>query len=758
MTNFTPIASNENIEEQIINCDLMDPEMPNDNDDEPVTSQKPDLKKKEWGSYTEFLLASLSYAVGLGNIWRFPYLVYRNGGGAFFVPYFIMLFFVGIPLFVLEFSFGQFMQSSPVKVWIIAPLFTGIGYAMCVMSGLVSIYYNMVIAWAVRYLITALFYDIDWDSCGHSWNTNECLKFDPTNCTMKNGTMLHDGTCMQRQCFFITNNTNVINNGINPLHFIENTGLINCTIHDDVWYKYTLENSRMPSDEYFHNKILGMSSGIDDLIGIRWDLAACLFICWAIVFACLYNGLKSMGKSAYFTAIFPYIVLTILLLRCIFLDGASDGISFYMSPEWERLKHVHVWSDAAMQIFFSLSPCWGGIITLAKGNSLRHNFLKDAFYISIGNCLTSVYAGFVIFSIIGFMAHEIGREVKDVVTQGAGLAFIVYPEAVSRLPVARFWAIIFFVMLSTLGFGTQFTLIESVASTVSEMFFNRPNRQIKRRILMMTCFTFFIFGLILSTHAGIYILQLMDDHCASISAIMIGFVELNVIVWVYGIDKFLRNAQKMLGSFPMFPLVWKFIWIFITPIILGGLFISTVIEYEMSTYGSYVYPAWASVVGWSLAMLSMSAIPIYALFKLLTYPHGSLYERWLFLTRPSPKWSPPRFGDDDDDDDDDDDSSDNNKNDSRNQIQNSRKSHRRGSKKHTNPLHLHLHGHAPLHCESQIALRNDEDDDNSDDSNENEYENPAVNHFISNQLRHNMSQNSLESDTGINLKILNSRK
>lgn len=61
----------------------------------------------------------------------------------------------------------------------------------------------------------------------------------------------------------------------------------------------------------------------------------------------------------------------------------------------------------------------------------------------------------------------------------------------------------------------------------------------------------------------------MDDHCASISAIMIGFVELNVIVWVYGIDKFLRNSQKMLGSFPMFPLLWKFIWIFITPTILG---------------------------------------------------------------------------------------------------------------------------------------------------------------------------------------------
>lgn len=59
--------------------------------------------------------------------------------------------------------------------------------------------------------------------------------------------------------------------------------------------KKTLFN-RISFSFFYSNKILGMSSGIDDLIGIRWDLAACLFICWAIVFACLYNGLKSMGK------------------------------------------------------------------------------------------------------------------------------------------------------------------------------------------------------------------------------------------------------------------------------------------------------------------------------------------------------------------------------------------------------------------------------------------------------------------------------
>ena len=82
-----------------------------------------------------------------------------------------MLFFVGIPLFVLEFAFGQYMQTTPINVWAIAPLFSGIGYAMCIMSGLVSIYYNMIIAWSLRYLATSLFFEITWNTCNNTWNT-----------------------------------------------------------------------------------------------------------------------------------------------------------------------------------------------------------------------------------------------------------------------------------------------------------------------------------------------------------------------------------------------------------------------------------------------------------------------------------------------------------------------------------------------------------------------------------------------------------
>jgi solute carrier family 6 amino acid transporter-like protein 5/7/9/14 len=71
------------------------------------------------------------------------------------------------------------------------------------------------------------------------------------------------------------------------------------------------------------------------------------------------------------------------------------------------------------------------------------------------NCLTSLYGGFAVFAVVGYMAHETGLPVEDVIKSGPGLAFIVYPEALSKLPLPQLWSVLFFLMLTTLAIGTQ---------------------------------------------------------------------------------------------------------------------------------------------------------------------------------------------------------------------------------------------------------------------------------------------------------------
>lgn len=116
---------------------------------------------------------------------------------------------------------------------------------------------------------------------------------------------------------------------------------------------------------------------IDDGIGLpNWELALCLLGSWISVCLVLSNGIKSSGKASYFLAIFPYVILIALLLRAVTLKNALKGIIFFIKPDWSKLLEPSVWYAAVTQCFFSLSVCFGAIITYSAHNEFRHNIYR----------------------------------------------------------------------------------------------------------------------------------------------------------------------------------------------------------------------------------------------------------------------------------------------------------------------------------------------------------------------------------------------
>lgn len=136
----------------------------------------------------------------------------------------------------------------------------------------------------------------------------------------------------------------------------------------------------------------------------NWKIAIALVIAWILVYMCMIKGIASSGKVVYVTATFPYIVLVIFFFRGITLKGMSDGLLHLFTPTWHTILDPVVWLEAGTQIFFSLGLAFGGLIAFSSYNPVNNNCYRDAIMVSLTNCLTSMFAGIVVFSIIGFKA------------------------------------------------------------------------------------------------------------------------------------------------------------------------------------------------------------------------------------------------------------------------------------------------------------------------------------------------------------------
>ncbi|XP_065935728.1 sodium- and chloride-dependent glycine transporter 1 isoform X2 [Magallana gigas] len=566
-----------------------------------------------WGRKIEYLLSLFGYSVGLGNIWRFPYLCMRNGGGAFLIPFFILLIFCGVPLYFLEVSLGQFTGKSPVIVWSISPLFKGLGWLMMTISFVLAWYYNTVIAWVIYYFVHAFLPKIPWSTCDNWWNTDYCIVSHKDRLTL---------------------NKTAVNQNLTGLLFNET----------DASYQYnsTQDNHSLTyntaAHEFWQFNVLRRSEGLEHPGSVQWHLVLVLFASWVLTFCVLIKGVRSIGKVVYVTVIFPYILLTVILIRGLTLDGAIDGIIFYLKPDFTKVFNFQVWMEAGMQVFYSLGPAWGGLITMSSYNRFNNKCMKDAWYGTLADGLTSFYAGFVVFSILGFMAKDVGLTMEEISksASGPGLVFVAYPEALTRLPMPHLWGVLFFLMLITVGVDSQFVMFETVSSGLADRF---PKLLNSRKVLTTACLCvfLFVFGIPFTTNGGVYLFQLIDWYASSFCITFGSFLECIIISWIYGAERYSRDIEMMIGR-PM-PILMRISLCVVTPIVMLTLFLGSVAIYEPPHSASYTYPDFAIGIGLFFAILPLLPIPI-IMVSGLVHSEGTLWQRIKTLTCPDSSWGP----------------------------------------------------------------------------------------------------------------------
>ncbi|KAF1381405.1 hypothetical protein PFLUV_G00153600 [Perca fluviatilis] len=552
-------------------------------------------ERPKWDNKVQYLLTCIGFAVGLGNVWRFPYLCQIYGGGAFLIPYLIALVFEGLPLLYLELAIGQRLRMGSIGVWnSISPLLGGVGIASMLVSFLVGIFYNTILAWVLWYLFHSFQNPLPWSQCPLNDNLTgynvECEKSTPVN-------------------YF--------------------------------WYRETLN----------------ITPDIETSGSLQWWLVICL------------------GPT------FPYLVLTIFLIRALTLPGATDGLVYLFTPDWEILKNPQVWLDASTQIFFSLSVAFGGLIAFSSYNEERNNCERDAVLVGVINSATSLYASIPIFAILGFKAttaynscikgnilaltnyfefseqnitvenydhwleylngtspgevasldltHCNLQTFLDQSASGTGLAFIVFTEAVIEMPGSQIWAILFFVMLFSLGLSSMFGNIEGVLTPINDLKLV-PKWIPKELVTAIICLVAFLTALIFTLGSGNYWVEVFNSYVGSVPLLIIAFFEITGVIYVHGMKNFSEDIYFMTGNRPN--IFWKACWMVISPLMLLVVLIAYVVV-QAQTTPSYPtwnpayelfpqtevkpYPGWVFAIIILLCVVPVISIPLVALYKLI---------------------------------------------------------------------------------------------------------------------------------------------
>uniref|UniRef100_A0A182IPK4 Transporter n=1 Tax=Anopheles atroparvus TaxID=41427 RepID=A0A182IPK4_ANOAO len=544
----------------------------------PTENGKPPREK--WGKNIEFLLSCVALSVGFGNVWRFPYTAYKNGGGAFVIPYLIVLFIIGRPIYYLEMVLGQFSNRGCVKVYDLAPAMRGIGVGQTIAIFTVITYYASVLAITLRYLVASFSPELPWARCDPGWE----------NC-------------------------------------------VDSALKGNFSLGTNVTQPRTSAELYFKRTITSSVDSLDNGLGYPdWKLTICLIVSWICILAILIKGIKSSGKVSYFLAIFPYIIIVILLIRSVTLEGAWTGITYFFKPQWDKLLTVQVWYEAVTQCFFSLTICFGGLIVYSSFNDFSNNIYRHALIITSLDTVTSLVAGCVVFGVIGHLAHVTGQsDISKVVQGGPALTFITYPDTLAKFDfIPQFFSVLFFLMLFLLGIGT---LIGIVTSVITAFHDQRPDIT-RWKIVVGVCLAGFAVGLIYITPGGLVVLDVCDFYGATLVTLTLAVFELFTFAWIYGVNRVCKDIEFMLGI--KTGKFWRICWGIVTPLTVLLILLFSLVEYKPVAAAPFSYNA----MGWCLYAVAVLQLPCWAIYAVLQKHGHTWVESCKAVLRPMADWGP----------------------------------------------------------------------------------------------------------------------
>ncbi len=470
--------------------------------------------REHWDTRLGFILAAIGSAIGLGNVWRFPYICYKYGGGAFLIPYLVALLTAGIPIMLLEFGVGHKMASAaPTALGKLKKNWEWLGWFSLIVAFMITCYYAVIMGWCVNF----------------------------------------------------------------------------------IGFSTTLKWGNDPSN-FFFNDFLKLSKSHFSLGSPRGWIVLGLMISWVAIIASIWRGAKTVGKVVYLTVLVPWLLLIMFLIRGITLPGAFTGLAYYLKPNFSALANLEVWSAAYTQVFFSLSIGFGVMMAYASFLPEKSDIANNALIISLMDAATAFVGGLVVFSTLGYYAHQTGQPVTEVVKAGPALAFVTYPTIISMFPfLPKLFGVLFFLMLFTLGIDSAFSLVEAVVAGLLDKY------NLRR---ISTLITFGIISLIIGifycSQAGLLWLDVVDHFMNQFGLMTVALLEVIFIGWVIGPASIREHINKY--SEIKIGVWWDILLKYITPVVLIILILSWLGVRINGSYEGYSREA-EFLGGWLLVFL-----------------------------------------------------------------------------------------------------------------------------------------------------------